>query len=241
LVLSFATLGRVLIWQDAETIAAQGVRQHPESLRARLDLGVQGIWVKNYPAATKATLPLLDSHDPRHRAMGRLQLVVIGCLNGQGADPRNLQLAAADGSTKVTIFEVQLARALVNVARKDSCGAVTPGMIGATLEQLADAATAQDENAATKFTVRTIAARLYVRDGRWQQAEPQAELAWAPSGNLPLAGLLVRIYFENGKHREASDLLTELERRARPFDIAAHAEIARLHKLLKGGMGPEAK
>jgi protein O-mannosyl-transferase len=235
LVLGFATLGRVLVWQDAETIAAQGVRQHPESLRARLDLATWALMVKDYKGAVEATRPLLDSKNPRYRLVGRLHMVAIGCLDDTGSNPRDLQLAIADARRHLTIFEVQMARALVNHARASGCGNVTPAMIGSALVQIVDAATDQGEATATKYSIRTIAARLYVRSGRWKEAEPQMVLAWRASQYLPFAALLTRIYIHNGKYDEANNLLSELESRARPFDMDAQQEIVRLRSLLEQG------
>ncbi|MBJ6981374.1 hypothetical protein [Luteimonas sp. MC1572] len=232
LTLAFATFGRVLVWQQGETIVAQGLYHHPESLRARLDAATISFWNKDYASAVEVTRPLLTSAEPEERAIGNLQMVVIGCLDGKGADPKHLEAATEGHRSRVTIAELQMARLLVNVTQTHTCGAVTPGMIGSTLAALVDSADGQPETAPAKFSTRTIAARMHARGGEWKEAEHHAEIVWNATRYLPLAALLARIYIDNGKFEQAEELLGELKRRARPFDTPAQDEISRVQAML---------
>lgn len=228
LTLAFATLGRVLVWKSDEALVMQGLAQHPDSLRASMDASVVALWRADYPEARTVTATMRASSLPRNRMLGHLQEVAVGCLEARSADPSHLAAAATLAQPRLTVYEVQAARTLVNVTRKGDCGDVRAPMIADTLVSLLAAAESQPETADVKYAIRTMAAQLYARGDLWVKAEPHAETAWRATHYPPAGALLVDVYLRNGKVAEAAGVLETVTRSVRPYDSAAQAAVRRL-------------
>jgi protein O-mannosyl-transferase len=233
LVLSFATLGRVLIWQDEETIVVQGVAQHPESLRAKLDLVSLRFRSHDYANARAINEVLLQSTYRQHRLAGHLQAVTISCLDGSGSSPHDLRQAADQAMTRFTVSELRLVRTMFNLTKGRDCGKVTSTMMADAVVAMLAAAPTQSDNASVKYVANSYAARLYARDGRWIDAEARAEITWKYSRHLPDAALLARIYIQNGKFRQAEQLVNMLDQSIEPSNEDGRKSVIYLRKLLE--------
>lgn len=236
-VLAFATLGRALVWQSEETIVAQAVRLHPGSMRAMLDQGVVHIKRQEYDEAIAVTAPLRASGDRRQRVIGHLQRVAVQCMRGHDVDTTGMDRAVHQALSKVTVFELQMARLIVLATPTGWCGEHSTHFLAEGLEGILEAAPAQTSPSSPQIAMRTAIAQLYARAGDWQEAERQAELAWASRTHLPAGALLVRIYVHNGKRAEALLAIRQLESRARPFDTVSRDQIAILRSLVADRFG----
>lgn len=231
LVLGFSTLGRVLVWQHEESMLMQGLRQHPDSFRARIDLSVLQLREKDYAAATETLSPLLRSNNPRERVTVALSLAAIDCASGSGIDPDDLHRAVSDARLKVTVYEVHAVRQLENLTGIGKC-LESAGVMADSFAALLAAAARQPESDSSKMHIRKMTAQVYARADRWQDAEKHGKTGWQGSGDLATGGLLVRIYIRNGKQQEALELLGVLEDRIKAFDTAGQRELVALRKLV---------
>ncbi len=239
--LSIATLGRVLVWQDRESIIVQGVNQHPRSLHAVFDKASLEIDRKNYQAAKKALAPLVSSSEPRSRIVGKLYLVAINCMSGGTMDADLLQSAVADAMPQLTVYEAQMIKLLDQASQLGQCRGVVEGQLADAFAALLAAATLQPETSPNKFVIREIIARLYARAGRWPEAESQAKTAWGAGRNPPTGALLARLYLKNGKYSEAKQVLTTLERSIDPADKGGQMELQMLRQLSQAPASPAEK
>ena len=220
IVLCFATLGRVLVWQDMGNIVQLGVKTHPDSLRARFDLAAWALSRKDHRMAEDAMRYLIASDNPRHRQLGSLSLVTTQCM--RGVDTGNLELlqaAAAANLPKLTTFEAQAFVRISGATRTAGCGKLSRGTIAHYLQQILDSAASQPETASPKWFSRYALAEIYARDGQWQRSQSQAELAWFGGRDKKVGVFLATIYLENGRMEEALQMVGELERIVEPYDL----------------------
>lgn len=233
LVLAFTTLGRVLVWQTEESMVNQGLLHHPDSLRLRLDRTALALRTKDYSDAVATLTPLLTHSDPRHRLVGRMDLIAVNCARGMPVDPQEFELAVADAQPVLTVNEVSVAILLDSLTRNGYCKSIPPGEIAGYLAQMVDAASSQPENTNNKSTIRRITAQIYIRAGMWHEAERQAEIGWEAFQTMPLGVTLARCYLENGKHTQAVEVMAELKRMVRPLDKQWQQELTVLRKLIE--------
>lgn len=232
LALSIATLGRVLVWQNTESIVEQGYANHPNSMRATLSKISIAIDNKDYVGARNVIHTLLGSEQRRHRVVGRLHTFAIDCMQGNPINDDLLDMAAAEALPEITVYEAQMIRLMENASQLDGCRGRAESKVADTFKALLDAATSQPETSPNKFVMREIIARLYARAGRWADAKHQAEIAWRAGGIAPTGALLVRIYVKNGEYAKAKDLLRKLERQIDPGDKGGQQELERLRPLV---------
>lgn len=226
-VLAIATFGRVLVWQSFDTIVAQGVQQHPNSIRAVSDAAWLAIKHKQFDKARTAMNSLITSRDPRARVFGHLQLAVIDCHAGDPLDASNLDLAVSEVLPTATVYEAQIIKMFDSATLLGACKAESVVFANAA-QRIIDAATGQPETNRNKYVPREVIARLYARGGRWDLAERQAALSWSAGRNLPTGALLAQIYLENKKYVEAGLLVAELESLIHKEDVGGQAALRQL-------------
>jgi hypothetical protein len=220
LVFGFSTLGRVLVWQQPDTIISQAVKAHPKSLRANLASADLGMRRGDYQQSRSAMTRLLNSSDPRDRLLARVNSVTIDCVLGIGANYSDLQEAAKLAQPKVMLAEMNAFDALYGFSGnpKSNCGMVTPVMIAETIDHIVDAAIAQPDTNLPKWRLRLTAARLYARAGRWQDALSQAKLAWQPNADAAAGGFLAQAYAHNGMMIDAERAYSQAKARTSPYN-----------------------
>ncbi len=219
LVLSVATLGRVLVWQDLGTIAQLGVKTHPESQRARLDVAVWALDQKDYETALNVMGHLTVSKDPRQRQVGHLNMAVINCMRGAAEDSeKHLGLATKENLPLLTTFEAQAFGRLAGATKDNGCGGLRREVIAGYMQRILDSAAGQPETAAPKWFARYALAEIYTRDSQWQSAQEQAELAWQNGHDKKVGLLTAHLYIQNGELRKASNLVAKLQEVIEPYD-----------------------
>ena len=227
LVLSVATLGRVLIWQDLGTIAQLGVKTHPESQRARLDVAVWALDQKDYETALNVMSHLTTSKDPRQRQVGHLNMAVINCMRSSAKDSEShLGLAAKENLPMLTTFEAQAFGRLAGATKDNGCGGLRRAVIAGYMKRILDSAASQPETAAPKWFARYALAEIYTRDNQWKSAQEQAELAWENGHDKKVGLFAAHLYIQNGRIQQATDLLVKLEATIQPYDKQGQAALA---------------
>ena len=229
--LALVTAGRVSVWRSLDSISAEGLREHPHSLRALYDRGNVLLARGDLQGNLALMRSLAASKDPRHRLLGHLQVIRARCDAG-------LPMARADYAgiaplllPKLTIFEVQALRSLSVTQQRRGC-AIAPRELGDLIAQTADAASMQPESARPKWLTRLLAAEVYARAGELAAAEAQARIGWTASGDLPTGILLAKILAASGAREEAARLWLALDLRIKPYDSLGRSELAQVRAML---------
>lgn len=237
LVLAVATFGRVLVWQSFDTIVAQGVAQHPRSMRAASDAAWLATERGQYDEARSRMQALVEAGDQRARVFGHLQLAAIECYSGEPLDSRHLQRAVAEALPKATVYEAQVIKIFDNATLFGQCQGKAH-VFAEAAQRILDAATTQPEENRNKYVPREIVARLYARGGDWRNAQAQAELAWHGGHNPPTGALLAQIYIRNGALAQAKALIDELDRVIPGTDAGGRAALLDLRRRLATAAAP---
>ena len=211
LTLSFATLGRVGVWQDELAMTEQGMRRHPDSLRVHQDRLSLMLRRGDEPGA-RAVISHLAAHAlPRQKLIGAMDAVVVDCAFDHSVDAVTLTAAQTWIQPRLTVYEVHGAHLLETATRFPSCQTPEIPLAAAHLvSRIVDGASEQDMQTANKSMMRRLAGQLYARAGRWDLARPQAQLAWEGERNLPNASLLVRAEIHAGSSAAAEAALEEM-------------------------------
>ena len=213
LVLSFATLGRSLVWADQGSLLTQEAKYHPGSVRANVALALYAIHFNHAAVAQDAVANLIRSADPRTRELGYLNRVLIDCVSNGSAQPTDLRDAAALAPQRVTLSEMYVFEDLASLDAERTCTNAPPTALADTIDALLAAANAQPEGQRPKWGLRLIAADLRGRSGDWPRALAQAKLAWQPQADAPVGDFLVRAYVHNGMLAEAQLTFVEVAKR----------------------------
>lgn len=226
--LAFATFGRTLVWESKETIVAQGLAHHPRSIRAAFDASSQALRQQDYAAAERVTAGLLSGDNAQYRAMARLHLAAIACMRAGDADPSLLSAARADTLDRLTVFETQAIKLLLEVQAEQGdrgCGRLTPALIADHISYMLAKAPAQPETSINKWQSRFYLAQMQLRAGRWDLAEEQTKIAWENSGDKPIGAFLTRLHMRQGHIAQAQAVYRELARAMPSHSPRGQAEL----------------
>lgn len=228
---AFGTFGKTRVWQSEATLVEEASRYHPDSLRAILAKATSLLNQGHLDESAAVVTTLLDSEHPRHRLLARINLVTIDCLRGGHGDPGQLRAAIRDAGPKLTLAEADAFELLADVSSRHQC-AIGPPAIADSIDRIVDAATAQPDSLTPKWQLRHIASRLYARAGLWDDALPQARLAWQPTAAPAVGGFLIRVYVKNGMREEAERTYREVAERIGPNDRNGQAGLTAMRQYL---------
>lgn len=197
LALGFATFGRVLVWESKDTIIAQGLRFHPDSLRAQL--AAAGAAEDRGDRATyRRIMERLSASDaPTQRIVGSLYLVALSCRQETPPDLGLLKRAATTRLERITFTETHAFNVLALSSEK-GCGPASQRMLADTVRQIADNTSSQSEQRQPQWLTRFVAANLYVRAEAWDEALQQAQLSWQAGADPGMGALLIQLYARKG-------------------------------------------
>lgn len=233
LAFAFATGGRANVWQAGETILAQGLKHHPDSMRAQLERATVAMQQGNLQGSYDAFADLLTSKRQRNRVIARLSWVTLDCISRKPVTAEDLRRALAEARPSLSMAEVPALRLLTRVSQKQGCGELTDSAIADNVLFMLDRAAKQPDSSRAKWLTRFLAADTLLRAGRIVDAQKQAELAWQASGDLPVGALLSQIYASRKMKAEAQGLLAVLEQRTKPYDTLGQAELAKTRAMLE--------
>lgn len=230
---AFATNGRAHVWQAEDTILAQGLKHHPDSMRAQLLRATIAMRQGNTQGSYDAFADLLSSKNPRNRVVGRISWITLDCIRGMDVPPQDLQRALTEARPNLTMSEVPALRLLARVSKEQGCGRLTNSVIADGIASMIQRASAQPEKSRSKWLTRFLAAEMFLHAGRLPEAQKQAEEAWKASGDLPVGTMLSQIYAMRGLRSEAEALALVLDRKMKPYDTAGRAELDKTRALLQ--------
>lgn len=231
--LTFSTLGRSLVWSDKQAIVAQGIKAHPQSLRARMDLTALAQTYGRFDIYDQQMTLLKQSDDRQARMLGHLYTLSLACHLGKGGDPDDLRAAVANAGSRITPAEVLAYRAILGNSEKKGCGGVTDGMLAANMVQMLDAASLQPETARNKWIFRSMTAETFLRSGDAMEAARHARTAWDSGAGPGVGTLLATIHLQGGQVQAADDVLTRLVATTPCHDRRAVGRIRMLTDALK--------
>ena len=182
--LSFATFGRVLVWQNEATIVAQAIRYHPESTRARLGAISISMREAGWRRAIGDAELLLRNEDPRAAFLGRSLSTLLECVDSKSISPERIVLATSNPPPVITPSDLYLAEVVQQVSVKGLCPTLSHSDLADILSRMLDSASNQPEKATSKNSVRRIVASIYARGSNWEQASHHAQLAWEAKHSL---------------------------------------------------------
>ncbi|MGO1071147.1 hypothetical protein [Lysobacter sp. CA199] len=229
-ILAFATFGRVLIWQDKESIFAQGLTYHPQSLRAVFDSSMLALEKKQFDTAKKLTAQLaVNGENPQYRALSNIFLISIDCEKNGDADPAYLKAAQKDVGDRVTVLESEIMRYLTTIhAEKGGCGKATASDIADTFSLIIERSRQQPDSATPKWTARFYAAQMFARAERWEEAEHMSRIAWEQGRTISTGSLHATLLMSVGRTNDAHALYRVLAKRVPAHDLKNQAELASL-------------
>ena len=233
-VLSFATLGRVLVWKNQDTIISQGLEHHPSSLRALLDKAAMAQRAQRYDVYSDVMKTLKGSPIERHRMLGNLYSLSLDCIRHQQSDATYLTAAAKEAGERVTLAELMAFRVVAQeIGRPQGCGSITNTAVARTMGQILDRAHVQPDTMQPKILMRILAAELYMRDGRWAEAADHAVLAWQPGADPSIGARLAEIYIQQGRLDDANRVLGDVAQRIQCHNATDSANFTALWQTLQ--------
>lgn len=203
----YATLGRVLVWKDKQSIVDQGVKYHPHSLRAQLDRAGLASDRGDQKVHLEVMETLARSQNGQHRLIGEIYLTAISCQENRDADPSHLQKALRNAQPRLTFTETHAFNVLAYTLLKRGCGRITDSLAADTISKFADSAGLQPEQMQPKWLARYAAAQLYARAQNWDAALKQAQLAWQPNADPAIGALLAELQAKKSLFAESDATL----------------------------------
>ena len=225
--LSFATLGRVLVWQQKDTLIEQGIRYHPGSLRAQLDMAALARDRRDWTTYSRVMEQLVSSEDPRSRLLGNLYLFSLACEQGRPPDPALMRDASAVRLPSISYAETHAFNVLL-LSTRDGCKGVSQAEIADMLRSIADAAVRQSPDRKAQWLTRHAVANQYARAGDWDRALEQSILAWQPNADPGVGALLAQLQAKTGDFEAARRTMTEVAAGTRCHDHQNLTELGHL-------------
>lgn len=218
LLLAAATFARAGVWSSWPLLAAQGVQQHPQSMRAHLDyadiLRLQGRY-----AEAQAVFDYMTTMDnPAARHAGIIDTVALQCMTQAAASPAAVARIATIKGSKLQLAEMSALENLGNYLQQHDCEHLEKSQLATLIVKIVDAAP-QPPHLTAIWRNRFGAAQLYASSGLLPQAQQQAALAWMSGGADPSVGIfLASLYFHINDMRSARLILADTRKHVQPWD-----------------------
>jgi hypothetical protein len=216
LVLAMVTHGRARVWQSEALIAESSLLAHPHSLRANVAVMTTALQRGDRARGSEALQRILESENPRHRALGHAYRLMIECELDHKGRPEDLEYVAANTPFPLTTYEQQPFDNIIRIVHTQPCAPFDNHDFAGALIRIADRAQAAGKRSGNHGYMRYLASAFLVRARDWEAALPQARLAWGsdtkPDGAAPLA--LAQLHM--GDIAGAERTLLEATRRSTP-------------------------
>lgn len=214
-VLALQTHGRALVWRSGLLIAESSLAAHPRSLRASAAVVEESIRSGDRKRANQIVEGMVASPSKRHRSLGRIYRLLIGCQFDHRGRPDDLAAFANQAPLPLTMAETQSFNLIYEITGATPCAPFTDVDLAGALITLADRAQAQPGSGET-WRLRYQAAAFLVRAEEWSSALPQATLAWHPGAEPPVSFPLFQSQLQLGDIAGAAQTLKEVSERADP-------------------------
>lgn len=233
LMLGVATWARAGVWSSLEVLTAQGLSQHPQSVRANIDAArvLQAQGRNTEVQQILDTMAALD--DPEARHVSAINSVVLQCTTTGATTPAAVARIGAIAGAKLELGEMLMMENLVRFLQEHSCQNLEKPQLASIIVQLVDAAP-QPARLTQLWRSRFYAAKLYASSGYVVEAQHQLELAWGTGYADPAVGaFLVQVQLARGDTAGARRILPGVQSRVASWDRRGHAKMAELTQLLQ--------
>lgn len=226
--LGLATLARASVWGSWPAIAEQGARQHPQSLRAQLDYAQTLMAQGKHEEVRGVIEQMAASPNPAARHFAALDTLLLDCIqHGQVAPDAIAQVRAIAGE-RLQLAEMFAFKVVSDYLRTHECKGLSQTTMADLVVGILNAAP-QPPTLRQIWGSRFDAAELYLRSGQLQEAQQQAELAWATGATDPPVGVfLATVYHLAGDPVNARRVIAEVRAMMAPWDRRGHKLLAAL-------------
>ncbi|WP_460823918.1 tetratricopeptide repeat protein [Lysobacter olei] len=206
------THGRANTWSNRADIVLLGVRHHPDSIRAKMDLVDLRLRQGSPEAALAVVRDVLASGTPREQLLARTAVLVVRCQSKQPVNAGDFAKLLTPAIDRITTHEPQVLSTLASKVISGECDGADPEALAAVLAALIDNANAQPEHVPTKTRLHLTSAQLYEAAGNPSSAQTHALKAWNAQPGLEAGLVLARSYVALGMAEEADKVLAGTSR-----------------------------
>jgi protein O-mannosyl-transferase len=226
--LAVGTGFQVVAWRSKDAISAQGVRSHPDSMRANLDRVTLALNSGFNEQGVEIARRLQASNRPRNRVAGHITQATLDCLRIRSSDPANLEAAVASLPPRITLGEVQALATLARANNEFGCGNVGDPEIARAIARMLEKSSAQPDSANPRWRANYLAATIFLRANLLDEAMTHALHAWQPQADAGVGSVLFQLHMRNKQFEQAHSILSEMSARIGRHDSSGKASIARL-------------
>lgn len=212
LVLALSTLVRVSAWRHWPVLAEQGMRYHPNSLRAHLDHASMQMAGGDFDGAEETFERLAGLNVPLAQQVGYIDVVFVQCYRDKRVDPVAVGRLNTIVGSKLQLGQMLAFEMLGDLLQKQSCDGLDADQLATIIVDAVDNA-GQPEGLVAIWRSRFIAARLYGHAGLLGEAVDQAAQAWMTGRADASVGVyLVALYNEAGDVDSARVIASDVRR-----------------------------
>src|SRR5690606_25180517 len=175
--LAFATWARANVWSSWPALAEQGVRQHPQSMRARLDQISLLLAQSKGEEALKAYRGLATLSNPAAANVSAMGTVYLQCRMHDRTTPEDVAAIARMIGQNLQLPDLMSAENLANQLIRRDCAGLGKDELARILSSAVDAS-GQSAQRTQIWRTRFVAARLFLDAREPRLAQEQAALAW---------------------------------------------------------------
>jgi hypothetical protein len=212
LALGVATLARASVWSSWPVLAAQGARQHPDSIRAQMDHATNLMAVGQFDAAQRVIDHVGTIENPAAKHIAAIDTVLLQCVVHHATNPSSVARIAAIQGAKLQLSDMLAFEMLGRELNGHGCQGLAEAQLAVMITEIVDAAP-QPGALIQLWRSRYIASNLFMDSGQYVKAEQQVSLAWATGHADPSIGLLLaNLEYLNGNVAGAKIMLADANR-----------------------------
>jgi len=233
MVLGTATLVRASVWSSWHLLAAQGVLQHPNSMRALLDQAV----MLQLQGRTNETQQLFDHmatiDNPAARHVALIDTVALQCMTAQAAKPEAVARMQTIAGAKLQLAEMLAFENFGKYLQDHDCKNLSKARFASIIVDTVNAAP-QPPKLIQLWRSRFAAARLYLSAGMSAEGVEQTILTWKAGATDNAIGVfLANLYYVNGDVSNSRAVLTDVQKRLALWDDRNRKLTDKLHQQLE--------
>ncbi|NCT66714.1 MAG: hypothetical protein GXC76_03610 [Rhodanobacteraceae bacterium] len=230
--LALATFARASVWRYWPSLAEQGAREHPNSMRAQLDHASMLMAGKQYTEARKVVEHLERIDNPAAHHVAVIEMVFLQCLEHAEATPDSIARISRIAGDKLQLSEMLTFKKLAEYLHKHECRNLSKAHLATLIRDIVDAAP-QPQTLTAIWRSRFTAAELYMHDGQPVEAQQQAALAWmSGTADTAVGVYLARLYYFIGDRESARLVLGDVSKRVATWDRRNLVQISDLQQKL---------
>lgn len=229
---ALATWARAGAWSSTEVIAAQGLQQHPMSVRANIDQA-RVLQTQGHTAEVQKILErMANFNDPQARHVSAINSVYLQCITTGATSPAAMKRIGDIAGAKLEVTELLMFENLVRFMQEHQCTNIDKAQLAFIIINIVDAAP-QSPRLTQIWRDRFYAAKLLASSGHAAEAQDQLELAWGTGSADPAVGaFLVQVQLARGDIVGASRTLPQVSARIATWDRRGQSKVTELQALL---------